>query len=82
MLKDESILKTAFRYAGDLADSDAVLSGSRYDVDVVLDEPLGQALLAGGLTTLSASQAQRQSSPYIRLAPLGAVACLSQCRRL
>ena len=72
VLKDESILKTATSAMPvTLQIPDAVLSGSRYDVDVVLDEPLGQALLAGGLTTLSASQAQRQSSPYIRLAPLG-----------
>ena len=50
---------------------DAVLTGSRYDVDVVLDEPLGQALLAGGLTALTPEQVQEQRSPDIQLEPMG-----------
>ena len=50
---------------------DAVLTGSRYDVDVVLDEPLGDALLAGGLTGLTPLQVREQRSPDIQLEPLG-----------
>lgn len=50
---------------------DAVLTGTRYDVDVVLDEPLGEALLAGGLTALTPAQVREQASPDIALEPLG-----------
>ena len=50
---------------------DAVLTGSRYDVDVILDQPLGDALVAGGLISLSPRQVQDQFSPDIQLEPLG-----------
>jgi len=72
VLRDQSILKTAnAALPVTLQIPDAVLTGSRYDVDVVLDEPLGEALLAGGLTALSAAQVTRQASPDIALEPLG-----------
>ena len=32
---------------------DAVLTGSRYDIDVIFEEPLGQAVAAGGLIELT-----------------------------
>ena len=50
---------------------DTVLTGSRYDVDVVLDEPLGQAMVAGGLIALTPAQVRVQASPDIPLEPLG-----------
>ncbi len=50
---------------------DSVLTGSRYDFDVVVDEPLGDALLAGGLIALTPLQVMGQESPTIQLQPLG-----------
>ena len=54
-----------------LAIPDAVLTGSRYDVDVIVEEPLGQAVVAGGLLSLTAAQVQQQISPNLSLQPLG-----------
>ena len=48
-----------------------MLTGSRYDVDVVVDQPLGKALLAGGLTPVTAQQVLAQQSPDVQLEPLG-----------
>lgn len=50
---------------------DAVLTGSRYDVDLIVNEPLGQALLAGGLMELNEDQVAAQRRPNIALEPLG-----------
>ena len=48
-----------------------VLTGSRYDIDVIFDEPLGQAVAAGGLIQLTPEQRLEQRRPTIQLAPLG-----------
>ena len=48
-----------------------VLTGSRYDIDVIFDEPLGQAVAAGGLIELTSDQRLEQQRPTIQLAPLG-----------
>ena len=50
---------------------DAVLTGSRYDIDVIFEEPLGQAVAAGGLIELTPDQRLEQQSPLAQLAPLG-----------
>lgn len=50
---------------------DAVLTGQRYDVDVVFDDPLEGALLAGGIQTISPEQVAALESPRLDLAPLG-----------
>ena len=50
---------------------EAVLTGSRYDIDVIFDEPLGQAVAAGGLIELTSDQRLEQQRPTIQLAPLG-----------
>ena len=50
---------------------DAVLTGSRYDIDVIFEEPLGQAVAAGGLIELTPDQRLEQQSPLVQLAPLG-----------
>ena len=63
--------RLAFSTAAGLITGQEVLTGSRYDVDVVLDQPLGKALLAGGLTAVSPEQVLAQKSPIIQLAPLG-----------
>ena len=49
----------------------AVLTGSRYDIDVIVDEPLGSAMLAGGLTQLDEQASGGSVQPNIQLEPLG-----------
>ena len=48
-----------------------MLTGSRYDIDLVVEEPLGQALVAGGLIDLTDEQLMAQMRPNLPLAPLG-----------
>jgi hypothetical protein len=50
---------------------DVVLTGSRYDIDLIVDEPLGQAIVAGGLIELTDQQLDTLSRPNLQLAPLG-----------
>jgi len=50
---------------------DFVLTGSRYDIDLIVDEPLGQAILAGGLIELSDQQLDTLARPNLQLEPLG-----------
>ena len=50
---------------------DAVLTGSRYDVDVIFDQPLGKAVVAGGLLSLTPEQVEQQISPDMSLEPMG-----------
>jgi hypothetical protein len=72
LVQDQSVLTSAREpLPVTLVIPDAVLTGSRYDVDVVLDEPLGQALVAGGLAPLTARQVQEQQVPTIQLEPMG-----------
>lgn len=49
---------------------DVVLTGQRYDVDVIFDEPLDGALLAGGLAPVSPEQVATQVSPNLELTTL------------
>ena len=72
VLSDQSVLTSAKKPLPiSLMIPDTVLTGSRYDVDVVVDQPLGKALLAGGLTAVTPEQVLAQKSPIIQLAPLG-----------
>ena len=72
VLSDQSVMTSAKKPLPiSLMIPDTVLTGSRYDVDVVVDEPLGKALLAGGLTAVTPEQVLAQKSPIIQLAPLG-----------
>ena len=72
VLSDQSVLTSASKPLPiSLMIPDTVLTGSRYDVDVVVDQPLGRALLAGGLTPVTAQQVLVQESPDIQLEPLG-----------
>ena len=81
VLSDQSVLTSAKPLPISLMIPDTVLTGSRYDVDVVVDEPLGKALLAGGLTAVTAEQVMAQKSPIIQLAPLGGGGLFNRCRR-
>ena len=48
-----------------------VLTGTTYDYDVVIDKPLGNTILIGGLIPITKEQMRNQLSPPIELAPLG-----------
>jgi hypothetical protein len=50
---------------------DAVLTGQRYDVDVLFDEPLDGAVAAGGLVALTGQQVNALESPDLQLGALG-----------
>ena len=72
VIAEQSVLRNTIKpLAISLIIPDAVLTGSRYDVDVILDQPLGDALVAGGLIALSPLQVRGQFSPDIQLEPLG-----------
>ena len=72
VLSDQSVLTSARKPLPiSLLIPDRVLTGSRYDVDVVVDQPLGKALLAGGLIAVTPQQVLAQQSPDVQLEPLG-----------
>ena len=50
---------------------DAVLTGERYDIDIILNDPLENTLIAGGLTPLNPDELLTQKSPAIELSPMG-----------
>jgi hypothetical protein len=50
---------------------DAVLTGQRYDVDVIFDEPLEDALVAGGIAPITPQQQAVMVSPSMELGALG-----------
>ncbi len=50
---------------------DEVLTGTRYDIDLIFDDPLGDAIIAGGLINLSPQQILSKESPHIELEPMG-----------
>lgn len=50
---------------------DAVLTGQRYDVDVVFDEPLDGAVAAGGIAALQPRQIAGLETPDLELTALG-----------
>ena len=49
---------------------DRVLTGQRYDIDVIFDDPLDGAIVAGGILALSPTQVALMESPSIPLAAL------------
>ena len=72
VLSDQSVLTSSKKPLPiSLLIPDTVLTGSRYDVDVVVDQPLGRALLAGGLVAVTPQQVLAQQSPDVQLEPLG-----------
>ena len=50
---------------------DAVLTGQRYDVDVLLDAPLDGAIAAGGIVEITPQQVRTLESPSLQLGALG-----------
>lgn len=72
LLREQTILRSG---DSDLPVSllipDAVLTGQRYDVDVIFDDPLQGALVAGGIRALSSQQVAAMESPTVELAAMG-----------
>tara|TARA_Y100001968_G_scaffold332299_1_gene389918 strand:+ start:4859 stop:6217 length:1359 start_codon:yes stop_codon:yes gene_type:complete len=50
----------------------SVLTGSRYDADIILEKPLGNAFISGGLIVIEERKNQNQTDPFIDLYPIGA----------
>ncbi|MEB3351817.1 MAG: hypothetical protein VKM01_05770 [Cyanobacteriota bacterium] len=72
VLREQSLLHSGSRALPvSLLIPDAVLTGQRYDVDVIFDEPLEGALVAGGITAVGNDQLAALDSPDIELAALG-----------
>ena len=70
LLAQQSLLRSGERpLAVNVSIPDVVLTGSRYDIDLVVEEPLGQALVAGGLIDLTDEQLSAQMRPTLPLAP-------------
>ena len=72
VLREQSILRSG---DSDLPVSllipDAVLTGQRYDIDVIFDDPLDGAITAGGIVALTPQQVAAMESPSLELAALG-----------
>ena len=72
LVAHESLLRSGERpLAVTLRIPDTVLTGSRYDIDLIVDEPLDQALVAAGLIDLTQKQVEDQRRPNLPLAPMG-----------
>jgi len=72
LLAQQSLLRSGERpLSVNVAIPDVVLTGSRYDVDLIVEKPLGQALVAGGLIDLSDAHLSAQIRPNLPLAPQG-----------
>tara|TARA_Y100001968_G_scaffold252079_1_gene237430 strand:- start:159 stop:887 length:729 start_codon:yes stop_codon:yes gene_type:complete len=48
-----------------------VLTGSNYDLDIIINEPLNNDIIAGGLTNISLEQFNELETPVINLSPMG-----------
>ena len=71
ILHQSSILKTLKTpLTIDIYIPDFVLTGSRYDVDIIIEEPLQDNFLAGGLLNTNILESNNEISPSINLLPL------------
>ena len=72
VLRDQSIVRSGEQAPPvSVLIPDAVLTGQRYDVDVIFEEPLDGALTAGGIAALSPEQVAAMESPPRELGALG-----------
>jgi len=71
LLDEQSLLRSgAERLPVSVRIPAEVRTGTRFDIDVVIEEPLGPAVLAGGLVQLTDEQHANQIRPSIQLEPL------------
>lgn len=67
--KEQSLLRSGeYSPAVSVLIPDTVLTGQRYDVDVIFDDPLDGALVAGGIRPISAEEVMAMESPRLDLA--------------
>ncbi len=72
VLREKSLLRSGDKPVPvSLLIPDAVLTGQRYDVDVIFDEPLDGALAAGGIAAITPQQQASMASPSLELGALG-----------
>ena len=72
VLRERSLLRSGDKpLPVSLLIPDAVLTGQRYDVDVIFDDPLDGALSAGGITAITPQQQATMASPSMELGALG-----------
>jgi hypothetical protein len=72
VLREKSLLRSGDKpLPVSLLIPDAVLTGQRYDVDVIFDEPLDGALAAGGIAAITPQQQAAMASPSLELGALG-----------
>ncbi|KEF41733.1 MAG: hypothetical protein ER33_09790 [Cyanobium sp. CACIAM 14] len=72
VLRERSLLRSSEKpLAVSLLIPDAVLTGQRYDVDVIFDDPLDGALAAGGIVAITPQQQAAMASPSMELGALG-----------
>ncbi len=78
ILSQEVLQEESWVYSGDqrlpvtLQIPDAVLTGQRYDVDVILDDPLDSGLLAGGILEVGPDEVETMGASTIQLGTLNA----------
>lgn len=71
VLREQSLLRSGDEILPvSLLIPDAVMTGQRYDVDVIFDDPLDGALVAGGILALSPPQVRAMESPSLELGAL------------
>ena len=73
ILRDQAIVRSAGSDSDlpvRLQIPDAVLTGQRYDVDLIVDEPLQGAVTAGGLIALTPQQVRSDAMPILPMGPL------------
>ncbi len=71
VLREQSILRSGEALPVKVQIPDAVLTGQRYDVDVLFEEPLDGAVAAGGIVALTPQQVAALESPELQLGALG-----------
>jgi len=72
LLDEQSVLRSgSARLPVTLQVPAAVLTGSRYDIDVIVEEPLGPFVLAGGLVEVTSEQRLADLRPNLQLEPMG-----------
>ncbi|MCP9833954.1 MULTISPECIES: hypothetical protein [unclassified Cyanobium] len=72
VLREQSLLRSGDKpLPVSLLIPDAVLTGQRYDVDVIFDDPLDGALSAGGIAAITPQQQATMASPSMELGALG-----------
>jgi len=73
VLREQSLLRSGGEQAPPVSVliPDTVLTGQRYDIDVIFDTPLDGALAAGGLVAITPAQVAAMESPSLELGALG-----------